>query len=710
MFAPRCSSQARLALRADARRRFQPRLAIAARLHARHSAASSRWAANEFPVYTGPHSDAKERIKQTIDIVDLVGSYLSLRRQGRNYVALCPWHDDSRPSLQINPDRQTFKCWVCNLGGDIFSFVMQKEGVEFREALEMLAEKAGITLDEPRRNFPSSRSGSSFSEDELDYSDGFEPAEYGTLPGESGGSSRSSNTGNGPAPDKPAMFRAMAWAVKLFHECLLHDELAAPARDYLESRGISADMVKLYQLGFAPDDWNWLVNRAAGKASALRTLERVGLLGKSQRGTFYDRFKGRVLFPIRDMQGRPIALGGRVMPGMAKATDPDARPPAKYINSPETPLFSKNREFYGLDLAREAIAKTGRVLVMEGYTDCIMARQFGFENVVAVLGTALGENHVRRLRFADDCRVILVLDGDDAGRKRANEVLELFVAAQVDLRILTLPDDLDPCDFLQQRGPEAFAALLDEAVDALEHKMQIVTTGIDPNDTHRANQALEDVLGTLAVAPHASAEVTSESRVRQQQLLSRLARRFRVSEEELRLRIATLRRKPQRAASAAASQAITTPAPPAALAAWERELLELFLICPGAVEQAASVVRVEQLGALAARQIFVVCRELAERGRTPTLDRLLNEFEDPAMQSLLVELDERGRERGLNSAEIRLVRLLENIHNQEEQRHHREQLAAIDERRIDEQEQMQVLLRMMEQKRNRQGISKPTDG
>ena len=168
-------------------------------------------------------------------------------------------------------------------------------------------------------------------------------------------------------------------------------------------------------------------------------------------GGLYDRFKGRVLFSIRDVQCRPVGLGGRVLPGLSDS-------PAKYVNSPETPLFAKSHLLYGLDVAREAIRKSRTALVMEGYTDCIVAHQYGFTDAVAVLGTALGEAHVRILkRFAD--RIVLVLDGDEAGQRRANEVLELFVAQQVDLRILTLPDELDPCEFLQERGADAFRRL-----------------------------------------------------------------------------------------------------------------------------------------------------------------------------------------------------------------------------------------------------------
>ncbi|MGD0900561.1 MAG: CHC2 zinc finger domain-containing protein [Thermoguttaceae bacterium] len=458
----------------------------------------------------GSSSDVKEQVRTAIDIVDLVGGYVQLRRQGRGYAALCPWHDDSRPSLQVNPERQSWKCWVCDIGGDVFSFVMKMEGVEFREALSMLAERAGISLAKAR------------------------PA---------GGPS-----GAVPAPfDKQTLYRAAAWAEQEYHRCLLESPEAEPARKYLQERGITPASIERFHLGFSPVDRDWILRRAGGEAGRARTLETVGILARpSGGGSPYDRFRGRLLFSIRDVQGRPVGLGGRVLP-VEKGDSPHLpeRPEgcsaqmgtvpffhqAKYINSPETPLFTKSHLLYGLDLARDAVRKSRTALVMEGYTDVIVAHQYGFENAVAVLGTALGENHVRILkRFSE--RIVLVLDGDEAGQKRANEVLELFVAQQVDLDVLTLPDGLDPCDFLHQRGAEAFAELLaNRVVNALDHAFQTATRGVDlDRDVHGATQALERLVGILAKAPRLRHDTTREDRLREAKFLQRFSVLFRVDE------------------------------------------------------------------------------------------------------------------------------------------------------------------------------------
>ena len=227
----------------------------------------------------------------------------------------------------------------------------------------------------------------------------------------------------------------------------------------------------------------------------------------------YARFRGRVMFPIHDIQNRVIAYGGRILPAIAEQQQRDGQQPgAKYINSPETPrLFSKSDNLYGLNIVRSSSQRAGELIVVEGYTDVIAAWQAGLENVVAVLGTALNARHLRLIqRFAD--RAVLVLDGDQAGVKRANEVLGQFVAANIDLRILTLPDELDPNDYLASHGAGEFRRLVDQAPDALEHKIQLETRGIDlAHDTHRANSALDNILRVLAQVPREKSEIASAS-------------------------------------------------------------------------------------------------------------------------------------------------------------------------------------------------------
>jgi DNA primase len=599
----------------------------------------------------GPAQDAKDQVRQAIDIVDLVGSYVQLRRQGRNYVGICPWHDDSRPSLQVNPERQSFKCWVCDYGGDVFSFVMRSENLEFREALELLAERAGINLTPPPT-----------------YTTSSEP------------------DGPPPRPDasteKRVLYRVAAWAEAEFHRCLVESPEAELGRVYLAERGLTPETINRFKLGFAPNRWDWILERARGAEWSPALLERVGLLRRKELGGgFYDWFRGRVMFSIRDSRSRPVAFGGRVLPQLA-----DERS-AKYINSPETPLFSKSRELYALDVARENFKSAGGVIVMEGYTDALMAHQHGINNAVAVLGTALGERHLQLLRRYTES-ITLVLDGDAAGQRRTNEILDallaLFEKNQIDLRILILPGGVDPCDFIATHGSDQFRQLLATAVDALEHKFKVVTNGLDTlTDTHRASQAAEQLLATLAQLRPAGSGASSTTLLREEQMLSRIARRFHLPEEKLRSRLNSLRREAsarprssQRADDDSQRQTTSQPVRQADLLAWERGILELIILDPTLLPRVAVGVEPQDFTSPAARRIYLACSRISEETPDGDFGRLLAEFDEPEMKSLLVQLDESCALKASADRERWLADLLDTHRRRDEEKDRRTDLAA----------------------------------
>ncbi|MGQ9574481.1 MAG: DNA primase [Thermoguttaceae bacterium] len=617
--------------------------------------------------------ETKQRVKQAIDIVELVGKYVCLRRQGRRYAGLCPWHDDTRPSLQVDPQRQSFRCWVCDIGGDVFSFVMKMDGLTFPEALALLAERAGIPL-EPARP---------------------EPRTPGVF-------------------DKRDLYRAMAWAEGQYHECLLRDPEAEPARRYLQDRRITAQSIGRFRLGFCPNRWDWTLRRADSQGISPDLLEVVGLLVRPEAGGRpYERFRGRLLFPIRDVQGRPVGLGGRVLPELGTTS------PAKYINSPETPLFRKSEQLYGLDLAQHAIRKTRSVLVMEGYTDAIVAHQFGFDNAVAVLGTALGEQHVRILKRLAD-RIVLVLDGDEAGQRRTNEVLELFVSKNVDLRIATLPEDLDPCDYLIRRGGEAFGEFLQHsAVDALEHAFRVFTRGIDlDRDVHGASEALERLVRIVAQAPRLQADAGAENRFRQERILQRLAASFRVPEQVVRERLSALRRTAKREAGRPPPGASLGPAEQGKPAGprgakpepWERELLEILLQHPECVSEARRAIPPEELSSGPIREIYRGFCGLSDAGERPTFQRLMLEFDDPAVQSLLIELDQTGAAKRITAPRPLLEELFRTYRAIRTTRQHPVQAGRLRQQGLDETQQIDLLQQIIQRERARHGISEPTEG
>ena len=602
--------------------------------------------------------DIKEQVKQATDIVDLIGADMPLRRQGRMFVALCPWHADSRPSLQVNPDRQTWRCWVCDIGGDAFSYVMQREsGISFREALEMLAERAGIPLSTHGRKITP-----------------------------------------GSPDDKNTLYKAMAWAEDQLHRCLLESPEAEPARDYLHKRGIDHASIVRYHIGFWPNQSHWLMDRSKTTSYSPQILEAVDLVGRGDYG-YYDRFSGRVIFSIRDAQSRPIALGGRILPEFAKERS------AKYINSRETRLFTKSEHLYGLDLARERAHRSRQIVVMEGYTDVVIARQFGLENCVAVLGTALGAKHLSILRRYADC-VILVLDGDDAGQRRAGEVLELFIASQLELRIVTLPEGLDPCDFLLQRGAEALAQEIENAVEALEHHVRKLTTGFNPaHDTQRANRALEEILLTISKAPRLSSETTSALRLREQQTLSRLARTFVVDESALRDRLAELRRKQTSFAQPPQGSAAGAAVPAGdkryeSLSGWDRELFIVLLQNPTAISVVMENVAADDLANDTARQLLGWYCELEAQGELPDLACLLNHIDSPGLKNILVELEDDRERREAVDAKMQLSHLLDAYRRRQLEAERRGQLLRLEQRQLNDKEELELLTRLIEGRRD----------
>ncbi len=623
----------------------------------------------------GAAFDAKEQVRQAVDIVDLVGSYVQLRRNGRNFVALCPWHDDSRPSLQVNPDRQSFKCWVCDYGGDVFSFIMRAENLEFREALELLAERAGIEL---HKQIPG---------------------------GDASGPPR-------PEDDKRTLYRVLAWAEDQFHRCLLHAPEGEPGRAYFAERGITQETIERFHLGYAPmgQRWDWLLERARGTEWSPSILERLGLLRRKELGGgHYDWFRGRAMFSIRDARSRPIAFGGRVLPQLADEKS------AKYINSPETPLFSKSRELYALDIAREHFKNDGGAIVMEGYTDVLMAHQHGITNCVAVLGTALGERHLQLLRRYTET-ITLVLDGDAAGRRRTNEIfdalLALFEKNSVDLRILTLPEGIDPCDFIATHGCDSFRALLAQAVDALEHKFRSVTNGLDTlTDTHRASQAAEQLLATLAQIRPAASGASSTTLLREEQMLSRISHQFHLPEETLRSRLVAIRQEargrrtsPQSADEREANgdsldSRSNVPANISELPTWDRALLELVILDPSYLARVAEFVEPAAIVSPVARRIFMGMCRLAEQGMHDDFGRLMAAYDEPEMKNLLVQLDESAATKAAADRERWLEGLFESARRRGDETSRRATLATA--RQGDDDDAMRLLAQSLLQNRTK---------
>lgn len=378
-------------------------------------------------------------VKSRLDLVDVVRRYVDLRPAAGRFVGLCPFHQEKTPSFSVNPDQGFFYCFGCQAGGDVIDFYSRINGLEFREALEALAEQAGVRLE-----------GLGAAED--------------------------------PAEARRRNVRKSCLAMHELAQGYFRHMLAAPAgrvaREYLQRRQLDPEVVERFGLGYAADDWQGLHNalRDAGYAPDLGV--EAGLLSRGAHergGRVYDRFRGRLIFPIQDMAGRVIAFGGRIL---ADSKD-DGAP--KYLNSSDTPIYTKGEHLYGLSQARAAMARSRRALLTEGYVDVLALQQHGFGEAVGVLGTALTENQVRRLGQLVS-EVELVFDGDAAGRKAALRSAPMVLAQGLKCRVILLPDGLDADDILRQHGRSAFEALLDQAPEGLCFCMDTLRHGAAPKD------------------------------------------------------------------------------------------------------------------------------------------------------------------------------------------------------------------------------------
>ena len=354
-----------------------------------------------------------DQIRAASDIIEVIGGYFPLKRAGGNYVALCPFHNEKSPSFNVNPQRQIYHCFGCNVGGDVFKFLQEYEHLEFIEAVRRLAERAGIVF-EFEQNPQAERT----------------------------------------RHQKNRLLHVHAELAKRWHDILMNDDIGHAACDYLKSRGITRGAAESFQLGFAPEGWEDTVNWAREKNFDLNLMEESGLVA-NRDGKRYGRFRGRLMFPINDEQGRVIAFSGRVLDMETKT--------AKYVNSPETALFHKSRVFYGLDKARREILEAKSVLVCEGQLDTMACHMAGIKNVVAPQGTALTIDHARILkRYTSE--VVLCFDSDTAGQEATVRSFDSLLESELAVRVMEVPLPHDPDSYIREQGMDAFRDLMDKAL------------------------------------------------------------------------------------------------------------------------------------------------------------------------------------------------------------------------------------------------------
>jgi DNA primase len=545
------------------------------------------------------------QVQQATDIVDLVSQYVTLKHSGKEFKGLCPFHDDHSPSMSVSPAKQIFYCFVCQAGGSVFQFVHLYDKLSFPEAVKALAQRAGIPIPQD------------------------------------------TDAPTGPEDlSKAELTKLTAFAAKFFRG-QLDSPAGRGAMDYATKRGLTPASIDRFSLGFAPDTWDALLTAATRARFSQRQLLAAGLVAqKDGSDRCYDRFRNRLMFPIYDVSGQITAFGGRALAA-------DER--AKYLNSPETTIFDKSSTLYGLNWSRQGISTSGQAVVVEGYMDAVMPLQAGLDNVVATLGTALTDRHVRLLsRYAKE--VVLIFDADAAGQMASERALEIFLAQRLHVRVATIPAGKDPCDYVLSHGPDAMKQLIAAAPDALEffwrrRQEQLQAAGANLADRRRI---IEEFLTMVAT----SSTYGAIDEIRRGQLSQHIAHVLNLPTAELQQQMHRLSRRLDRPPTATARTDAPSgagAAPLAPTAAFDpqaggevraqRQLLEVLLNRPDLFDTAAQEVAPGDFTDPQMGHIAHCLWASASAGRG-ALDDLLAMEQLAAHASLLAQLALAGQERG----------------------------------------------------------------
>jgi DNA primase len=543
-------------------------------------------------------SSVISRIQQSNDITEVVSEHLSLQKKGKELVGLCPFHDDHRPSMYVNPAKQIFKCFACGAGGDVFKFVQLRENLTFPEAVERLGQRVGIRL-EPFRTARMQKGAGA----------------------------------GGSGVDAKQLARINSWAQKFWQKNLCNEQKGKGVRNYIRQRQISVESMEQWCLGLALDEWDDLV-KAAGKKISEKLLVECGLAVANESGGCYDKFRNRLMFPIFDVTGRVIGFGGRTLGG----------DDAKYMNSPATALFDKSNSLYGLDRARHEIVSSGTAIVVEGYTDVIMAHQFDCKNVVASLGTSFTAGHGRILRrYAK--RIVLVFDNDTAGVAAANRALEVCLTQRVDIKLAFVSENKDPCDFLLSAGKKGFDEVVENAVDVMEFKWQRLLDGLSDSDNITDKRsATEEFLRSVAAAIRGG----RLDAIAKGLIVTKLGGIIGLSSEQINRELVRLMAQLGRTASynVENQKVVSMDLGEGFFAKAQQEILEVLLNEPQLYSEAAGKVTAEDFEVPALRPIAEVLFASLADGQEITLAGLLRDIESEQAGSALVHLAEAGEKKG----------------------------------------------------------------
>lgn len=530
-----------------------------------------------------------ERVRRAADIVAVVGEYVQLKRRGQNYVGLCPFHEEKTPSFNVHATRQFYHCFGCGVGGDVFSFVMEQEKMDFLETIRHLARKFNVEITE------------------------------------------TANGTGGRRREREDIYGVLERAVTLYQR-LLTSSAGVRGRKFLERRGVSTEMEAAFGLGYAPPEWEFLGKRLTREGVRQEMLVKAGLCSRGKSGGLYDRLRDRLVFPVRDPRGRVIGFGGRDLS--------DGEDVPKYINSPESPVYHKGSVLYGLDLARKGLRGKPALLV-EGYLDVISLYSAGFTTAVAPLGTALTEEQTKLLgRFAADWGVVVLFDGDAAGRAAALRSLLHLVNAGLAVRVATPPPGRDPDDVIREDGPDAMSSIIGGALEVEEFIVRSLVDRYNPAKAVDRGRLITELAGHLLVLT---------GNVARDMLIDRFADKLGVSNRSLRKDLRRIVRESRRPSVVSRGSA-PVPVKPVTLAQSTRLLL-FFLF--NDLERARRVM--EGIGPddfpEPVQPVVRLAYEAVSKGGLavigPAARKLEPDVRDAFFRAMEMDLDEEERERAL---------------------------------------------------------------
>ncbi|MFH1656100.1 MAG: DNA primase [Candidatus Omnitrophota bacterium] len=511
-----------------------------------------------------------DRVLEATNIAEVISGYIPLKRAGRNFRALCPFHHEKTPSFMVSLDRQIYHCFGCGVGGNAVNFLMRYERMEFPEAVEMLAKKAGITI--PKKDLAQKSSGLS-----------------------------------------QKLFSLNEQASNFYQDFLFNSKDASVIRSYLEKRGITQATAKKFRLGYAPDKWDSLINYLRGKNTSLSVIEKSGLISAREDGAgFYDRFRNRIIFPIFDIKSRVIGFG-------ARATE-DITP--KYINSPESLIYSKGRNLFGLNFTKDAIRKQDQAVVVEGYLDFIIPYQAGLDNIVASLGTALTIEQIRLLkRYTQNA--IIIFDADNAGELATLRSLDLFLSLEMDVKVVSLPKGLDPDSFVGEKGIDKLKEKIDKAINLFDYKLNLLKIRFDIDKSEGKAKIAQEMLITISKVKN---EVLKSS------YMKNLSEILNVREEALLIELDKVKDDSVLDFDKFLANK------PLNLNTVEKMIVKLILEEESLISQIKEKLEITDFQDPLVRKIICSIFDLNSKGKTIEVNRLMSYFDDQAICQTLTQL------------------------------------------------------------------------